>query len=442
MLPRDYPSQPLRLRLRKLLTVLSIDKLEAGKERREVADAGMPGLRLIIQRKPSGTKSWCVRYRYAGRSRKLTLGTYPRIDLVKARERAKDALEAIERGEDPAADRKATKALQHVPGADQDSFEVLVRRWLDSYVIPNTRTWRETARLLGLHVAPGEPRTGGLPVFRVVPDGIVSRWSERQVGKLRRRDVRELLDGSKARGGRTVVNRELGVLKRFFNWCVDGEIIEASPAARLAKPMAEGKRTRILSDSELRLVWIAAEAEGFPFGDIVRLLILTAQRRNEVAGTSRPEIKHNSRAWFIPPERTKNELEHFVPLSESALSILTAMPRFTGSYLFGASGEQPFSGFSRAKRRLNERVNKLASEEAGEPVEIPNWTLHDLRRTAATGMARLGVLPHVVEAILNHISGSKADVAGIYNLWTYEVERRDALELWARHVSSIARETQ
>jgi len=426
-------------KLRKLLTVLSIDKLTAGEARREIADAGMPGLRLIIQPKPSDTKSWCVRYRYAGRPRKLTLGTYPVVDLVKARERAKDALERLERGQDPAAEKKIANAAQHAPKTDRDAFGILVRRWLDSHVIPNTRSWWETARLLGLHVVPGETRPADLPVFREVPGGIVARWAERPVSKIRRRDIHELLDASKARGGRTIVNRELGALKRFFNWCVDAEIVDISPTFRLAKPLAESKRTRILSDAELRLVWRAAEIEGFPFGDIVRLLILTAQRRGEVAGLVRPEIDVRAKAWILPPERTKNGLPHLVPLSTTAVAIISGAPKIVDEdHLYGLGGRTPFSGFSRGKARLDERIAKLAKEEDPRAKDMPEWNLHDLRRTVATGMARLGVLPHVVEAVLNHVSGSKAGVAGIYNLWTYEHEKREALELWSRHVRKLS----
>lgn len=438
MLPGDYPPGSSGGHLRKLLTPLAIDKLTGTHIRREIADAGMPGLRLVIQPKPSASKSWCVRYRYGGRSRKLTLGPYPRVDLVKARQRTKDALEAVERGEDPAATKKAASALQHLPEADRDCFGVLIRQFFHSHAIPKTRSWPETARLLGLQIDPDNSAPAKPPLFKDVPDRIAARWAERPVTGIRRRDIIGLLEESKARGATTTANRELAALSKFFSWCVARDIIDASPAVGISKPAPENRRTRILSDSELRLVWLAAEAEGYPFGDIVRELILTAQRRNEVAGASRPEIKHNSRAWILPPERTKNGREHFVPLSDPALAILTALPRFTGPYLFGAGGEKPFSGFSKAKKRLNERINKLASDEAGQPVEIPNWTLHDLRRTAATGMSRLGVLPHVIEAILNHISGTKAGVAGIYNLWTYEVERREALEMWAKHVAALS----
>lgn len=425
--------------MRKLLTPLSIDKLNGTSVRREIADAGMPGLRLVIQPKPSSSKSWCVRYRYGGRPRKVTLGSYPLIDLVKARQRAKDALETIERGEDPAVEQKTTKAQQHQPGADRDSFGVLIRQWLYGQVIPNTRSWRETARLLGLHVVrevlATEERSDGLPTFREVPGGIVARWAERPVPNLRRRDIRELLDGSKTRGARTAVNRELGVLKRFFNWCVDGEIIDASPATRFVKPFAEGKRSRMLSDGELRLIWLAAGQEGYPFGDIVRALILTAQRRTEVAGISRSEFK-GSKSWVLPPERTKNGLPHLVPLSDLTWAILQNVPKFGGGdYVFGLNGQTAFSGYSRGKARLDERIAKLAKKEASG--DVPEWDLHDLRRTAATGMARLGVLPHIIEAVLNHVSGSKAGVAGIYNLWTYEAEKRAALELWARHVTRV-----
>lgn len=425
--------------MRKLLTTLAIDKLDGSSARREIADAGMPGLRLVIQPKPSASKSWCVRYRYGGRPRKLTLGSYPVVDLLKARERAKDAIEAIERGEDPGAEKKATKALRQLPVADQDAFGELVRQFLYSHAIPNTRSWRDTARTFGLHVDRQNSKPNAPPIFKAVPDGLAARWAERPVRAMKRREIMSLLDEYRARGAATMANRALSALSKFFSWCCERDIIGASPTFGVRKPAPENSRERVLSDAELAIIWRAAVAEGHPFGDLVRLLILTAQRRVEVAALLWPEIDLVTFAWSLPGSRTKNKRPHVVPLSEAAAELLESIPRYAGGdFLFGMSGRSSFSGFSRAKARLDERIATLAKKEL-EAKKVDPWTLHDIRRTAATRMADLGVMPHIIEAALNHISGSKAGVAGTYNRSLYEPEKRAALELWAKHVDTCVR---
>ncbi len=256
-----------------------------------------------------------------------------------------------------------------------------------------------------------------------------------------------LLDEHRARGNGTTANRVLAALSRFFAWCVERDVIEASPAHGIRKPAPEVKRERVLSDTELALIWKAAEIEGYPFGDLVRLLMLTAQRRDEVAGASWPEIDLVTFTWSLPGARTKNSRPHGVPLSESAVEILEVLPKFSGGqYLFGLSGRSSFSGYSHAKTRLDERIQKVAKErkrrekdQLGADGTVSHWTLHDLRRTAATRMAELGVMPHIVEAVLNHISGSKAGVAGTYNRALYEAEKRAALELWGKHIIAIVK---
>ena len=152
----------------------------------------------------------------------------------------------------------------------------------------------------------------------------------------------------------------------------------------------------------------------------------------EVSGASWPEFDLKARTWLLPSARTKNARTHLVPLSDAALDVLTGLPRFAdGPFLFGLGGRTEFTGYSKAKGRIDARVAKLREKS------MPSWTLHDLRRTCATGMARLGIAPHIVEAVLNHISGSRAGVAGIYNLYAYEAEKREALARWEAHVCSI-----
>lgn len=411
---------------RKLFTDLAVERLKAPAKRREIADAGMPHLYLVAQ--PSGVKSWAVRYRYGGRPRKLTVGQFPGVGVIKARERAQAALEALDRGEDPAIKRLADRASQHRPAADPDTFGVLIRAYFSSHLIPHTRSWRQTAGILGLRVIEGDP-----PAFEEIPGRLAARWAERPIASIRRRDLIAWSDERKAAGVGRVVNRTLSALGTFFAWCVGREIIDVSPTVGLRKPAQESKRDRLLSDDELRLIWRAAELEGYPFGLIVQVLALTGQRRGEVAGASWSEFDLERRAWLIPAARTKNQRAHLVPVSDAALAILDRVPRYHGGdFLFGLGGRTGFTGFSKTKARLDRRLHDLAGGD------IPDWTLHDLRRTCATGMARIGVLPHVVEAVLNHVDGAKAGVAGIYNLWTYEAEKRDALERWAAYVLRLA----
>jgi integrase len=411
----------------KPLTPLAIAQMKPGKNRREVADAAFPGLSIIVH--PSGQKTWTFRYRYSRRLRRITIGNFPAIDQAKARRRAETALGALERGEDPTIALFAPKSSQYILRADRDSFGVLIRDYFKKHAVPNTKSWRETARLLGLRVAEEE---GKPPSFTDVHGGIVERFAERPVSGITRRDLRDMIEASRERGATTTINREVAAVRGFLQWCVNSDIIENNPAAGMAKASPENKRTRVLTDKELRVIWLAAESEAFPFGDIVRLLLLTGQRRGEVAGAAWSEFNLKAREWLLPAERSKNGLPHLIPLSDPALAILRSIPRFAGGdFMFGLGGRSGFSGFSKAKRRLDETIAELADRE------LPEWDLHDLRRSVATGMAKLGMQPVVIEACLNHVTGVRSSIASVYNLHSYETEKREALTRWAEHVEKI-----
>lgn len=411
----------------KVLTDLAIAALKPGGKRQELADPRVDGLFVIVQ--PSGTKGWTYRYRYGRRWRRISLGTFPGINLAKARARAEAAVHALERGEDPSIALYGPKREQYMATADRESFGILIRRFFHDHAIPNTRSWRETARLIGLKIVEAENKK---IEFEDKPGGIVARWAERPVGGIKRRDIIEMIDASRARGATTTANRELAAVRKFFSWALGKNIVEVNPALGIPDPAPENARDRVLTDDELRVIWLAADGEGYPSGDIVKLLTLTGQRRLEVSGASWPEFDLKARTWLLPGVRTKNKRQHLVPLSDAALDVLTGLPRFTGgTFLFGQDGRTGFSGYSKAKARIDERITKLVEGE------FAPWTLHDLRRTCATGMARLGVAPHIVEAVLNHISGSKAGVAGIYNLYAYEAEKREALTRWADHIQRL-----
>ena len=405
----------------RVLTVQAIERLKPDAARRlEIPDATLPGLYFIIQ--PSGAKSWAVRYRHGGRTRKLTLGTYPGLDLAQARAEGRAALHSVSLGQDPVAERKVVD-----PPPARDLVGPVIDSFIERHVKPRNRprTAEETIRIL---------RTKVLPV-----------WDGRKIQDIGRRDVIELLDRIVDAGTPVAANRTLAALSKLFNWAADRGVIDANPCVRIKAPAAETSRDRVLSDDELRLLWRACAKIGWPFGPFVQILLLTAQRRDEVAKMRRVELREGGTLWTIPAERAKNGQAHDVPLSGGAQGVLGSLPRVAGraGYLISTTGNSGISGYAKAKARLDAVMLTLAqsdAEEAGEErdaVQIEPWRLHDLRRTAATGMARLGVEPHVVEAVLNHRSGTITGVARIYNRHSYGPERRAALEAWAAHVETL-----
>jgi integrase len=209
-------------------------------------------------------------------------------------------------------------------------------------------------------------------------------------------------------------------------WALDRGMIEVNPISGLKPPHKEQSRERVLSDEEIRTLWVAADAEGYPFGDALKFLILTGQRRGEVAAMRWSETDLDCRSWTIPAMRSKNGQSHEVPLSPPALRLLRSLPRFLGSdWVFTTNGKSPISGFGRFKRRLQ----STAGPET--------WRIHDIRRTVASGMARIGIEPHVVEKVLNHKSGIISGVAAVYNRYLYGTEKRNALERWADQLCNI-----
>jgi integrase len=280
--------------------------------------------------------------------------------------------------------------------------------------------------------------------MRALDKDVRTAWGQRRVQDITRRDVIELLDGIVDRGKPIAANRVLAYMRRFFNWLIERSVLETSPCDRVKAPSGEKDRDRVLTDHELRWLWKATERLGYPFGPFVRLLLLTGQRRDEVAKARYREFPQQA-LWQIPKERTKNGIAHDVPLSLAAQEVIAALPRIAGraGFLFTTSGETAISGYSNAKERLDKFMLAVAREEAGErglnpdEIEIPEWRLHDLRRTMASGMARLGHAPHVVEAVLNHTGGTISGVAAVYNRYSYAGEKSRALEAWGRFIADL-----
>ena len=258
---------------------------------------------------------------------------------------------------------------------------------------------------------------------------------------IHRRDIAACVAEIDTGRGPVAARKARAAISAMFNWAIgQGLDIPANPVLGTNQLIVPKSRERVLADAELRAIWRACGDDDY--GRIVRLLMLTAQRRDEVGGMRWAEINLPGRLWVIPGERVKNHREHRVPLTNAALALIEAQPRRNDrDHVFGdgprrqGDPHRGFSGWSKSKAALDVRITKARGGEALAP-----WVIHDLRRSAATAMAdRLGVLPHIIEAVLNHVSGHRAGVAGIYNRALYSAEMRAALERWADHVAEISR---
>jgi integrase len=382
------------------LTALAVENAKAADSRREISDGR--GLFLVIQPKPTGAKSWCFRYRRKvdAAPRKLTFdGT---LTLAEARAKAAEARRLVERGADPAAEKQTNKAAAKQAAAERkaDTVENLVARFIELHAKRKTRTWRATELAFAKDVLP--------------------RWSGRTVHDIKKRDIIALIDHIAA--DRPIqANRIFALVRKFFAWCVERDVLSASPCQGVRPPAPERQRDRVLSDSEIVAFWRATRDD--PAGQMLRALLLTGQRRGEISCMRWSELSEADQTWTLPPARTKNKQTHIVPLSSQAWSIIDAMPRIVGND-FVFAGDR--LGYGRIKQRLDARMP-----------DVPPWVFHDCRRTVATGLQRLGVRLEVTEAVLNHTSGSRAGIVSVYQRHTWHDEKRDALQRWADHVDAL-----
>ena len=381
--------------------------LPSGKAEALLFDDALPGFGLRVR--AGGKRTWIAQYRIGQKQRRISLGTVERIDLDEARRRAKSALCKVHLGIDPQLEKHAAATQASVTfAATRGAYLEKAAR----HMAP--RTYSETKRYLETHW-----RTLG----------------ELPLADLRRAHVAAGTAEIAKTNGPYSANRARASLSAFFSWCIGEGLIEQNPVIGTNKAIDEVSRDRVLPSEELRLIW--QEAGAGDYGDIVRLLILTGQRREEVGGILWPEIDLGNANWKIGAERTKNGLMHDVPLSPAAIMILKARSRRDENreLVFG-SRAGPFQGWSNAKAALDGRVLRRLQTEHGPSAQLKPWRLHDIRRTVATRLGDLGVLPHVIEAVLNHVSGHKASVAGIYNRAAYAPEKRAALERWASQISA------
>jgi integrase len=264
-------------------------------------------------------------------------------------------------------------------------------------------------------------------ISRLLRREVGKPWASRSIHEISKRDVVETISASEQRGAPAAANKTLKSLKTFLRWCVGRAVLDQSPAEGVPLPAKEVARDRVLNDQELAQVILGARKMGGPYGGIVELLALTGQRREEVARMKWDELDLARRIWTLPKSRTKNAKEHVVHLSEQSVAVLERVDR-KEPFVFSTLGTKPFQEFSKGKRRLDQ----LSS--------VTGWRLHDLRRTCVSGMARLGIAPHVADKILNHQAGTISGVAAVYQRHEFLSERRHALDVWGAHVGAILSE--
>jgi integrase len=390
--------------MRRVITYRFVEAVQPKTKRAEYPDAGCPGLYLIVQ--PSGTRSWAVRFRRNGTNGKHTLGRAGEGGLTLAAARAAAAAHRHRLEERPAG--VAPVAAKSGVGSG-DSVEAAAASFLELHARRKTRagTAFATESVLNRIVLPA--------------------WRGRAIGDIRKRDVIDLVEGIAVSGRGCMANKTLAVVSKFFAWMVARDMLAFSPVTGVERPHQEKARERVLTDAEVRALWNACNGHG-PFGQALRLLLLTGARRNEVSRMEWSELDDARRVWMLPAVRAKNKQACEFPLSSQAWALIQAQPRFTGCrYVFSVDARKPINGWDRVRRRI--------SAKAG--VAADTWRLHDLRRTCASGMQRIGVSVPVIEKTLNHVSGTFRGIVGVYQTHDYADEVRVALQRWADRVDEI-----
>ncbi len=386
------------------LTKHLIDEQEPSIKDIYLWDTSPPGFGVRVR--SSGAKTFIFNYRAGGgraaKKARHTIGRYGKITLEQARKQAQQLAGEVAAGGNPAADRLAQR-LESV--RNKQTVAAMSDEFVERYARPRNRSWREYRRILDRYV---KPQVGNLPIH-----------------ELSRRNIVVLLDHVADNNGAVMADHVLAVMRKFCNWHASRDDDFRSP---IVMGMARTRprdiaRDRFLTDDEIRAIWKALDSVAYPFGPLIRMMFFTAQRRQEVANARWSEIVGNT--WTIPVERYKTKRANVVPLPEAAFTIAAELPRL-GEFLFTTSGKAPFSGFSKAKKQLDELSG------------ISDWRLHDIRRTSRTLMVRAGVRPDIAERVLGHVIPG---VAGVYDRYDYAEEKRAALVRLAEQLDQIIKDT-
>lgn len=368
--------------------------LPAGKSETIIFDEDLPGFGLRIRE--GGARSWIYQFKLGRRNWRVTLGNAIALSPALARKTAVEMHAQVRLGKDPAGQKleNRDRAIETMAASLQAYLAVQRSRL-------RPRSYAETDRHLSKHCKP---------------------LHNLQLAKIDRRVIATLISAIATHNGLAAANRTRSSLSAFFSWCMGEGLLDLNPVIGTNR-QEETSRDRVLSDDELKIIWNAT-ADGSDYSSIVRLLLLTGCRATEIGSLSFSEISDNQ--ITLPPKRTKNGRQHIIPIVPAVQDILNARPRGDG-FVFGRRG---FTRWSFNKRALDQRI----ADSGGE---LAHWVIHDLRRSAATKMAEMGVAPHIVEAILNHVGGHKAGVSGVYNRAGYEPQKRIALQKWTTHVAAL-----
>lgn len=391
----------------KKLTETGVAKLQPlpNGERMEFADAVVTG--LILRVMPSGVKSWSHLYRFGGKQHRMSLGHYPDVSLKKARALVRDARQDIVQGIDPITQRRERIAEQMRREEEGITVEALARMFIERHCKQKTKRWKDTERFFNRHILP--------------------EFGNRRAKDIRRKDVIQFLDKLSNSKRPHAANHVLIAMRKMYNWAIERDELEFNPCSHVKKPVPPKERERVLSRSEIKKLWQATFHLGYPYGPVIKLLLLTGQRRSEISTLRWSHIDFEEKVIRLPAESVKAKRSHEVPLSDMAISVLKTLPRFKGPYVFTTThGLKPIAGFGKTRRLEIEPL-----------FQAKDWRLHDLRRTAATGMATLGVPMHTISRVLNHAEGG---VTRIYARYSFLNEKRQALDLWAQHVHEIVNE--
>jgi len=453
----------------KPLTAKALDALKpapAGR-RTTIADAGLRGFQVRVT--DSGIRTFSFRYRFNGKQHRVSLGRYPATGLAEAHDAARAILQALEHGEDPKAapitpaqqgptgrtvravvakfvteflgehERRTAHEMQRIlerellPKLGDRDIKSIDQGDIEDVIIAVRDRARKEARDRALAKAAGAvyaeaaaeerdraAREGRNPDFRR------SRRAATARADAAREAAREAAEQAARKAG-VSANRVHAVIRRLWNWAREEKRYVLDNPAKFRRKVEERPRSRVLSADEIRAVWGSCAEIHPAFRDVIRILLLTGQRLNEIARLTWQEFHEEAGELRLSGDRTKNRRPHIIPLSEAARTIIAGRDRIENCpYIFTTTGKTPVSGFSSWKDKLDERLG----------FDVP-WRLHDLRHIVVTGMAELEIEPHVIEAVVNHVSGAKAGVAGVYNNFSYLPQKRAALARWAAHVERI-----
>jgi integrase len=421
------------------LTERKIEKLAAehGRKDRLVFDDAQRGLAVRVT--ASGGRTYLCQYTLHGHKWRVPLGACSAVALSKARDAAAAVMGDVAKGINPAIKRKEAEAAERARRArNRLTLRVLIDDWNRLHLAGRRASYSAEAVRALRHAFTDHLDDAAEDLDRAAVvhalDALTSRHKPKQG------------DGAKRSRGAAMTGRTAAYGRAAFAWAVKRGAVHTNPFAALPINKSIAKRERVLSDAEIAEIWRAAGDTAPPYGTIVRLLILTCQRRGEVAGIAWDEISDDLASWTIPGERTKNGAVHTVPLSAAVRDLIRTAPPVRAKarpaigllVLPGAAGT-PFAGWSKAKRALDKAIVEARVKPAAKAATraVVPWNIHDLRRTVATGLQRLGVRLEVTEAVLNHISGSRGGIAGVYQRHDWALEKRAALDAWAAHVASI-----